>query len=88
MVVAGQDQSFEGSLGSRVIGREGIGRAHQSLGQFHAGAEPTEQSLLAGLRRNKMKRVNPSRLPDAIDAANPLLEPHGVPGQLQVDYDA
>src|SRR3954470_14727114 len=34
-----------------------------------------------------MKGMHSSRLADAIDATDPLLETHGVPRQLEVDHD-
>ena len=48
-------------------------------------AESGEQALFAGAGRDQVKRVHGVALPDAIDAANALLEAHRVPGQLQID---
>ena len=45
-----------------------------------------EKACLAGLARDEMEHVNGPALADAIDTANPLLEPHRIPGQLEVDH--
>src|SRR6185503_7870904 len=53
----------------------------------NARAEPLQHTHFGRARRNQMKHVNTPLLADAIDAADTLLEPHRIPGQLEVHDD-
>ena len=46
------------------------------------------ERAFAGAVRDQMKSVDHAPLSDAIDAADPLLEAHGIPRQLEIDHDA
>src|SRR5262249_4600228 len=53
-----------------------------------AGAQSIEYRRLAGRGGNEMKRVHSPLLSDPVDAADALLEPAGIPRQLEVDHRA
>jgi hypothetical protein len=83
--VSGNRQARDGSL--HVVA-ERVGRAKVGLRRKDPGAQPREDSRLPGAARNQVNGVDDPLLPDPIDAADALLEPHRVPRQLEVHDEA
>ena len=44
-----------------------------------------EHSRLVAVARNQMEDVHRPALPDSVDPADALLEPHRIPRQLEID---
>ena len=81
----------DGSTGSPDIAEslpKGSRRADFGLGVSDALAQVRKQLFLARPGGHQVKRMDRTPLADSIDAPDPLLEPHWVPRQFQVDDDA
>jgi hypothetical protein len=72
----------------RRLVAQGIWRADFGLGVSDALAQARKQLFLARPGSHQVKRMDRAPLADSIDTADPLLEPHRVPRQFQIDDDA
>src|SRR5947209_13014960 len=73
--------------GDVIVALEGIGGADVGVRSRDALAQALENPHLARAARDEMDRVDSAPLAEAVDAPDPLLEPHRIPRELEVDDD-